>query len=179
MSILCFKHENICVFNEFQPFPSQLAAYLSSLLEDCILVSGALVDQGELLCKVLPPWPLLFQQKECYASCIWTSSGIQCAGSLIAHFQLLLSNTDFPFAPRNQVFLLSCENWFVGHGSRPRWANKYPPIDRTTKRTRRTHTQFPRTKTNTSGSTQIAFSRSPCSAHSIACSSYSSWSCPV
>ena len=50
---------------EFKPFPSWLAAYLSSLLEDCILVSGALVDQGELLCKVLPPWPLLFQQKKC------------------------------------------------------------------------------------------------------------------
>ena len=92
------------------PSTPRLAAYLFSLFGDCILVPGALVDQGELLCKVLPPWPLLFQQKKCYASCIWTSSGIHCAGSLIAHFQLLLLNTNFPIALRNWVFLLSCEN---------------------------------------------------------------------
>ena len=42
---------------------SLIAALWFSLLGDCILVSRALVDQGELFCKVLPPWPLLFQQR--------------------------------------------------------------------------------------------------------------------
>ena len=123
----------------FPLYSSLMAAYWFSLLEDCILASRALGDQVELLCKVLPSWPLLFQQKECYASCIWTSSGIQCAGSLIAHYQLL-SHTDFSFAPRNWVILLSCESWFVGYGSRP-CTHKYPLIECTTKWTRCTHAQ--------------------------------------
>ena len=102
----CFQGHRSYLYTLLMKIHQEL---MDALLEDCILASRALGDQVELLCKVLPSWPLLFQQKECYASCIWTSSGIQCAGSLIAHYQLL-SHTDFSFAPRNWVILLSCES---------------------------------------------------------------------
>jgi hypothetical protein len=73
-------------------FPPRLAAFLSfcSLYLRMVFWFPDNWSPRWTLCKVLPPWPLLFQQKKCYASCIWTSSGIQYAGSLIAHFQLPL-----------------------------------------------------------------------------------------
>ncbi len=66
-----------------------IAAYLFSLFDDCILVSRQLETKVNSLQS---PTSLAssFPTKEVSASCIWTSSEIQCAGSLIAHYQLLL-----------------------------------------------------------------------------------------
>ena len=59
-----------------------IATGLSLPVRGLYLISQAFGDQGELLCKVLPPWLLLFQQRKCLPVAFGPLQRHKCAGRL-------------------------------------------------------------------------------------------------